>query len=177
MTMQMNRSLVDAALAEASTTRHLIVEPGGMTVAGTLVPTLFPGRPVVIVADEATFAIVGNEVASVLRAVGHPVLEPVLFAGSPSLRPDTRHVASIRDQFEAAGESVLPLAVGSGSINDLTKRAAHEAGLPYIAVATAASMDGYAASGAALIHEGVKQTFGCDAPVAVIADLDVLCAA
>jgi len=67
--------------------------------------------------------------------------------------------------------------VGSGSINDLTKRAAHETHLPYIAVATAASMDGYTASGAALIHEGVKQTFGCEAPVAVVADLNVLRAA
>ena len=177
MTMQIDRSLADAALAEASTTRHLVVEPGGLALAGTLVPTLFPGRPVVIVADETTYAIAGDEVNAVLRAVGHPVLEPIMFPGSPSLRPDTRHVASIRGRFEAAGEPVLPLAVGSGSINDLTKRAAHEAGLPYIAVATAASMDGYAASGAALIHEGVKQTFGCDAPVAVIADLDVLCAA
>jgi glycerol-1-phosphate dehydrogenase [NAD(P)+] len=72
---------------------------------------------------------------------------------------------------------VLPVAVGAGSINDLTKRAAHEAGLPYVAVATAASMDGYTASGAALVHEGIKQTFACDAPVAVIADLDVLLAA
>lgn len=176
-TMKMNRSLVEAALARASTTRHLVVEPGGLAAAGALVPTLYPGRPVVIVADETTFAIAGDEVCAVLNAVGQPVLESIVFPASPSLRPDTRHVASIRARFGAAGVPVLPVAVGSGSINDLTKRAAHEAQLPYLAVATAASMDGYTASGAALIHEGVKQTFGCDAPVAVIADLDVLCAA
>lgn len=177
MTMRMNRSLVDAALSQAATTRYLVVEPGGLAAAGTLVPALFPGRPVVIVADETTFALAGEEVAAVLRAAGQPVLDPAVFPGSPSLRPDTRHVASIRAAFEPAGELVLPVAVGSGSINDLTKRAAHEAGVPYIAVATAASMDGYTASGAALVHEGVKQTFGCAAPVAVIADLDLLCAA
>ncbi len=173
MRMQIDRALVEAALAEASTTRHLVVEPGGIAAAGTLIPSLYPGRPVMIVADETTFAIAG----AALRAAGQPMLAPIVFPGSPALRPDTQHVASIRARLAAAGEPVLPVAVGSGSINDLTKRAAHEAGLPYIAVATAASMDGYTASGAALIHEGVKQTFGCEAPVAVIADLDVLCAA
>jgi glycerol-1-phosphate dehydrogenase [NAD(P)+] len=177
MTKHMNRSLIDAALAQASTTRHLVVEPGGMAAVSSLVPELFGDRPAIIVADETTFAVAGEQVAALLADAGQPMLEPIVFPASPTLRPDTRHVASIRARFEAAGQPLLPIAVGSGSINDLTKRAAHEVGLPYIAVATAASMDGYSASGAALIHNGVKQTFGCSAPVAVIADLDVLCAA
>jgi glycerol-1-phosphate dehydrogenase [NAD(P)+] len=44
-------------------------------------------------------------------------------------------------------------------------------------VATAASMDGYTAFGASITHHGSKQTFLCPAPAAVIADLDVICAA
>lgn len=177
MTQQMSRSLIDTALARASTTRHLVLEPGAVASVGSFVPDQFPGRPAVIVADENTFSIAGERVIALLRATGHPLREPVVFPGSPTLRPDIRHVAALRARFEGAGESILPIAVGSGSINDLTKRAAYEVGLPYISVATAASMDGYTASGAALIHNGVKQTFGCDAPVAVIADLNVLRAA
>ncbi len=177
MNKQMNRSRIDGALGQASTTRYLVVEPGGMVAVPSLVADLFPGRPVVIVADSTTFALAGQQVTAYLEAAGHPLRDPIIFPASPTLRPDTRHVASIRAWFDAAGELVLPIAVGSGSINDLTKRAAHEAGLPYISVATAASMDGYTASGAALIHNGVKQTFGCKAPVAVVADLDILCAA
>jgi len=177
MAVQLSRAEIDLALARATTTRHLLVEPGGMAAAGSLVPRIFPGRPVVIVADDTTWRLAGEPVTSALRAAGQPLLDPVLFPATPTLRPDTRHVAAIRARLEAAGEPVLPVAAGSGSINDLTKRAAHEAGLPYVAVATAASMDGYTASGAALIDNGVKQTFGCPAPVAVIADLDVLCAA
>ncbi len=177
MTQQMSRSLIDSVLAQASTTRHLVVEPGGMESVRTLVSMLFPDRPVVIVADETTYAIAAERVIASLALTGHPIREPLVFSASPMLRPDTRHVASIRAHFEGRGESILPIAVGAGSINDLTKRAAHEGGLPYIAVATAASMDGYAASGAALIHNGVKRTFECAAPVAVIADLDVLCSA
>lgn len=177
MAMRMDRSLIETALAGASTTRRLIVEPGALSSAGPVCAELYPGRPVVVVADEVTFAIAGETVTASLREAGQPVLEPVVFPGRPTLRPDTRHVATIRDRLAAAGEPVLPVAVGSGAISDLVKRAAHEAGVPYIAVATAPSMDGYLASGAALIHDGVKQTFPCAAPVAVIGDVDVLRAA
>jgi glycerol-1-phosphate dehydrogenase [NAD(P)+] len=131
----------------------------------------------VVVADETTWHLAGEPVTAALRGAEQPVLEPVVFPAAPTLRPDTRHVAAIRARLEAVGTPVLPIAAGSGSINDLTKRAAHEVGFPYVAVATAASMDGYTASGAALIDNGVKHTFGCAAPVAVIADLDVLRAA
>jgi len=75
------------------------------------------------------------------------------------------------------GRDAIPVAVGSGTLNDLTKLAAHRAGRPYLAVATAASMDGYTAFGASITYEGSKQTFRCPAPTAVVADLDVICAA
>ena len=56
------------------------------------------------------------------------------------------------------------MAVGSGSLNDIVKRAAHETGRPYLVVATAASMDGYTAFGAAITRDGYKQTMTCPAP-------------
>ena len=49
--------------------------------------------------------------------------------------------------------------------------------MPYVCVPTAASMDGYAASGAALRDDGFKRTFACAAPVAIVADLDVIATA
>src|SRR5215211_3001526 len=73
--------------------------------------------------------------------------------------------------------AALPIAVGAGVINDLVKYAAELAGMPYVCVPTAASMDGYAASGAALRDDGFKRTFACAAPVAIIADLDVIATA
>jgi glycerol-1-phosphate dehydrogenase [NAD(P)+] len=76
-----------------------------------------------------------------------------------------------------ARPGAIPLAVGSGTINDLTKLAAHRTNRRYLAVATAASMDGYTAFGASLTYQGDKQTFPCPAPLAVVADLDVIGAA
>jgi glycerol-1-phosphate dehydrogenase [NAD(P)+] len=68
----------------------------------------------------------------------------------------------------------IPLAVGSGTINDLTKLAAHRCGRPYAVVATAASMDGYTSFGASITRDGYKQTMACPAPLAVVADVDIL---
>src|SRR5262249_32716387 len=63
---------------------------------------------------------------------------------------------------------------GSGTLNDITKLAAHRAGRPYMCVGTAASMDGYTSFGAAITKDGFKQTMTCPAPRALLADLDVL---
>src|SRR3954452_1581683 len=46
-----------------------------------------------------------------------------------------------------------------------------------LAVATAASVDGYTSFGASITKDGFKQTLTCPAPRAVLADLDVLTAA
>ena len=79
---------------------------------------------------------------------------------------------------EALGSvEAIPVAVGSGTINDLTKLAAHRLGRPYLVVATAASMDGYTAYGASITANGSKQTFDCPAPRAVLADLEVIAGA
>ena len=171
MTNRTYRALVDHALAEASTTREIVVRNGAVDDVGGLVHRTYPDRTVTIVADERTFDIAGRAVTSSLRQAGCHVDEPVIFPADPRLRPDIAHVARIRGAF---GTETLPVAVGAGTINDLTKRASFEAGLPYVAVATAASMDGYTASGAALVRDGVKQTFECPAPEALIADLAVL---
>ena len=82
-----------------------------------------------------------------------------------------------RIQKALAGNDAIPIAVGSGSINDLTKLAAHRAAGSISRVATAASMDGYTAFGASITHEGSKQTFDCPAPLGVVADLEVIAAA
>ena len=59
------------------------------------------------------------------------------------------------------------LAVGAGTINDITKFAADRLGLPYITVPTAASMNGYTSTVAALLSNGFKQTLEAEATAAV----------
>jgi glycerol-1-phosphate dehydrogenase [NAD(P)+] len=102
----------------------------------------------------------------------HPLI-PYVFAGHPLLKPEYRHVQEIIDQLEET-ESAVPIVVGSGTLNDIVKYAAHEAKRPYIAVGTAASMDGYTSSGAAMLLDGYKKSVRCEGPAVVVADTEIL---
>lgn len=77
----------------------------------------------------------------------------------------------------AALDSGLLLAVGSGTINDICKAAATACNLPYIAYASAASMNGYCSASASIEHADVKHSIAARPPVAVIADSSILAAA
>jgi glycerol-1-phosphate dehydrogenase [NAD(P)+] len=169
-----DRAAIEAAVARASTTRQVLVEPGAMAETGRIVHALTGAGSALVVADGTTWRVAGEAVAQALAAAGIALVGPVIFPATPRLHADYDHVGPIREAIAAAPAGTIPVAVGSGTINDLTKRAAHEAGVPYLVVATAASMDGYTASGAALVQDGFKQTLPCDAPLAVIADPGLL---
>ena len=62
------------------------------------------------------------------------------------------------------------VAVGSGTLTDIVRYAAHLAGCEFVSVPTAASMDGYASGVAALERDGVKLTLPARAPAAIFAD-------
>jgi glycerol-1-phosphate dehydrogenase [NAD(P)+] len=104
-----------------------------------------------------------------------PVAEPYIY-NDPQLYAENRFVTALEDVLRARPDAI-PIAVGTGTINDLTKLAAHRTGRRYIAVGTAAAMDGYTAYGASITYQGSKQTFPCPAPIAVVADLDIMSAA
>ena len=65
-------------------------------------------------------------------------------------------------------------AVGSGTVNDLTRAAADRRRRPYFVLATAASMNGYTSAIVALLDNGLKTTRSATPPVAVFADPLVL---
>lgn len=123
---------------------------------------------ILIVADENTFAAAGEKV---LDALSGKQVSKVLFSGKTILIPDEGAINTVR---RFMGEAELIVGIGSGVIQDLCKCVAHFAELPYMIVATAPSMDGYASNGAAMILKGMKETVAAKLPKAIIADVDVL---
>ncbi|MEO5739814.1 MAG: iron-containing alcohol dehydrogenase, partial [Vicinamibacterales bacterium] len=168
------RARIDAALTTARETRAVEVGRGALAVVANVFRAQFGNREAVIVADADTFNVAGRAVQDSLRAAGVVAQPPFIFT-DPHLYAQYAFVDNL-DAWMATHQAI-PIAVGSGTINDLVKLAAHHAGRPYMAVATAASMDGYTAFGASITKDGSKQTFECPAPVAVVADLDVISAA
>lgn len=68
----------------------------------------------------------------------------------------------------------LLVAVGTGAINDMTRFFSFRVGRPFFTVATAAPMDGFASSIAALNVEHLKTTFDAQTPTAILGDTDIL---
>lgn len=67
----------------------------------------------------------------------------------------------------------LLIACGSGSIHDITRYCAYDAKLPFISYPTAASVDGFVSSVAAMTMYGQKLTYPSTAPTALFADPEV----
>ncbi len=168
----MDTERVQAALRDASDTRHLVIEAGALASVAAAFEEGFGRGAAVVVADEITFEVAGRAVHERLTAAGGVVETPVVFPGAPTLYADFANVLTLEDRLRET--DAVPVAVGSGTLNDLTKLAAHRLGRPYMVVATAASMDGYTAFGAAITQDGFKQTMACPAPRVVLADLDIL---
>ncbi len=168
----MDADRLQAALREATDTRSVTIGSGVIVDVAGVFKQNFGGRAAVIVADDNTFAVAGSAVNRRLVAAGCVINEPFVFPGQPMLRASYQHVLELEDVLRT--HDATPLAVGSGTINDLTKLAAQRCGRPYLIVATAASMDGYTAFGAAITRAGFKQTMACAAPRVVLADVDIL---
>ncbi|MCX6953237.1 MAG: sn-glycerol-1-phosphate dehydrogenase [Verrucomicrobia bacterium] len=160
------------ALGSARETRALVVGRGVLRDTARVFKEQFPGSRAVIVADERTQAIAGRAVGEALAAAGVACVAPFIYT-DPALYAEFRFVETLEASLRQ--HDAIPVAVGSGTINDLAKLAAHRAGRPgYLCVATAASMDGYTAFGASITYQGAKQTFNCPAPRGVVADLDII---
>lgn len=121
-----------------------------------------------IVADQNTFLAAGKKTESSLSG---KKVKKVVFSGESVLIPNEKAVKTVEENLD--GVDVI-VGVGSGVIQDLCKYVAHFNNLPYLVVATAPSMDGYASNGAAMIMNGMKITYNATLPIALVADTEVL---
>ncbi|MDD3277926.1 MAG: sn-glycerol-1-phosphate dehydrogenase [Lachnospiraceae bacterium] len=70
-------------------------------------------------------------------------------------------------------ETDLLIAVGSGTIHDLCRYVAYHRGIPFVSVPTAASVDGFVSTVAAMTWNGMKKTMPAAAPLYVFADTNI----
>lgn len=159
------------ALGSARETRALVVAPGAQREVPRVFREQFPGARAVVIADRETVRLAGLAVERALQAAG-VACEPTFVFSEPDLYAEHAFVEKLETALRP--HAAIPVAVGSGTLNDLVKLAAHRTGREYLCVATAASMDGYTAFGASITFRGAKQTFNCPAPRAVVADIDVI---
>jgi glycerol-1-phosphate dehydrogenase [NAD(P)+] len=167
-------SKVATALQSARETKALLIEQGVLKQTSELFKEQFPGKRAIIVADITTFNLAGKTIVKQFESENIEQ-EAAFVYTDPEIYAAYKYVDELVNILKK--HTAIPVAVGSGTLNDLTKLAAHLTHRPYLCVATAASMDGYTAFGASITANGAKQTFNCPAPQACLADTDILSAA
>jgi len=158
---------IENALERTTDTKALIIGVGAMNRTPEMFSQLFPGKTAVIVADENTWDIAAEEVEGYMRDAGIMLAEPFVFRERNILAE-----WSFVEELESALEQIdaIPVAVGAGVVNDLTKLVSEHLGRRYMIVATTVSMDGFSAYGASIIKDGFKRTFDCRAALGIIVD-------
>ena len=169
-------TLVEEALRHATDTKSCVIGPGAVEESAKMFRELFPeARKAIVVEDPRTREVAGARVESLLTAAGIDCSRHVMCPDGEMFHAEYKWIDEVRDAIGASG--AVPVAVGSGTVNDIVKRSSEEVGVRYMVVGTAASMDGYTSFGAAITKDGMKQTLSCRAPLGCIVDSRVAAAA
>ena len=126
-----------------------------------------------IACDEITYGIAGEKVMKILEDAGIKAKAHVFRGGR--FIPDEKALGEL--MIDADRDIDLVVAVGTGSINDMCRFFSFQFHIPYAIVATAAPMDGFASTGAAIIANSMKINIPAQSPLFIIGDTDILCGA
>lgn len=124
-----------------------------------------------LVADNYTYEAAGRQVEQLLDQAGLAYHKRVFQTETP-LVPNEYALGSVLAAMTSQDDMLL--AVGSGTLNDVTKYVSARTGIPYVIAATAPSMDGYASTVAPTILDGFKTTLPAVYPAAIVEDVDIL---
>lgn len=160
------------------TTQSIVSGAGVLAQIPAELSRFWPRQQALLVADKQTWDAAGTAVQAVCAAAGYAIAEPYVFTlpSGQRLHGDSERIAELRAVMAEHLRSglVVPVAIGSGTVNDIVKRAAYELSLGYLCVPTAPSVDGYTSFGASITVKGFKTTLPCSAPLVVAADQDVM---
>ncbi|MHC4118051.1 MAG: iron-containing alcohol dehydrogenase [Planctomycetota bacterium] len=148
-------------------TRQIVYAEDAVEHMPGVLGSLVHGRTIVIVADRRTWEVIGQSAEEALEQRDwsvRNVIVPDANSGSPVCDD-----ATVGWLDERLGHVDIALAVGSGVISDLTKWSAFECDMPYAALATAATMNGFTAANVAPTAKGVKTIIPARPPLAVFA--------
>ena len=121
-----------------------------------------------LISDSITYEIAGKRCMELLEQAGIPAaIQKLTHTGF-----DEATVGEL--EIHMPMDSDLCIAVGTGAINDMTRFFSFRMGRPFFTVATAAPMDGFASSIAALNVDNLKTTFDAQTPTAIIGDTEIL---
>lgn len=128
------------------------------------------GKKPFVVADVNTYQAAGERICQLLKEAQIPFGSFVF--KDAALEPDEHAVGAAFMHYDPSCDVIV--GVGSGVVNDVCKILSHLTGHPYIIVATAPSMDGYASATSSMSRDGVKISLPSRCADVIIGDTDIL---
>lgn len=158
--------------APASATEVIVLAESLDGQEAELVQRVAPSASLAVVADVDTYDALGRRVIAALRTAGRDPREVIL---DRKPHADMGTAGALAERLDGVEHVV---AVGSGTVNDLSKYVTAQDGRTCSVFGTAASMDGYTSSTASMaMPSGLKISLPAHAPKGVFLDLGVLAAA
>lgn len=130
-------------------------------------PAYADKKSLVMICDENTYEAAGRQVEELVPELKKIVLDP------ENLHANEHGVEAAKKGLDEIGDVDLMIAVGSGTIHDITRYHAYEMKIPFFSIPTAASVDGFVSTVAAMTWHGFKKSFTAVSPIVVIADTDI----
>ena len=161
----------DSGALLAAESRAVVIEDSLAGREAELVAALGAGPGVAVLSDRTTHDVLGARVERALA--GRFDVQSIVLDAGP--RADDATVVRVLAMLAPATDLVV--AVGSGTLNDLSKLVAFRHGCPQAIFATAPSMNGYTSLSASITSNGIKRSFRTRTPAGVYFDLGVLAAA
>lgn len=152
--------------------KEILLRPGALSDLPGLVGRL-GAKKAFVYFDRNTKTVAGSRTLSELENAGIPFTQYCY--PQAALEPNNEAVGQLAMAFDKSCDIII--GVGSGTLNDLGKMVAALTGRPFIIVATAPSMDGYASATSSMNFDGVKISLDSKMPDAIVADIDIICTA
>lgn len=130
--------------------------------------------PVLLIADDNTFAAAGQLLQAALEQSGLKT-RVVLLQGEPRVAANEASITRVLAALD--GKEHLLVALGSGTLTDITRFVAYQARLPYLSAPTAASVDAFTSFTASITIQQLKYSLPTKQAAGVFAHLPTLCAA
>lgn len=156
---KMHTSSVKKVISESGAIKHLPKEI-----------KLLGGKKPFVLTDKNIFNATNEKFLSIMKQANIPFTLLVRKEDRPT--PDNATVGSVLMNYDDSCDIIV--GIGSGVINDICKIISCRTKLPYIIVASAPSMDGYASATSSMELDGLKVSLPTRCPDIIIGDIDIL---
>ncbi|MEN6598908.1 MAG: iron-containing alcohol dehydrogenase [Rectinema sp.] len=151
-------------------TKYNLIGEGILDCLSEILSDDFMGCNFLIITDEKIWEHVSSYFKTFMGK--EKIVSIEMFPSDPAPYADLESIEKVASSILSFNS--IPIAVGSGTINDIVKRAAYICNTKYICIPTAPSVDGFSSSGAAITVNGFKTTLECFPPYYIIADSNII---